>query len=380
MATCKNCNSSINKQEQFCRCCGIKLEHTDEESSTSIEESTTALEEEIFKPKPNENKIVAPLLAGVIIIIALISIFKLKSGAESFLSTENSKNFIKSGDWIYCSLNNFNGATNKNEYGIYKISQDNKTKVKLYDDMAIALVVRDNWIYYSSLNDKGRLYKLGTDGLNREIVSEDVSLQLALKGNYLIYRTEDEQKTLYKLDLKNNSKVKLAENVLNFSMSRNSVYYSASESLGRIYHINLNGTEKKELFTLEGPILYANDNYVYFMDVGIREDAANSSNRYLFFNNRGEIYRSNLDGSNRKLIVPNESFSFTRYGNKFYYQSINKGNIEAYEIDFEGRNRKKLASNINIINIVDDWIYYVDRGDGLFYRMNIESGEKESIN
>jgi hypothetical protein len=59
------------------------------------------------------------------------------------------------------------------------------------------------------------------------------------------------------------------------------------------------------------------------MDVGIREDAANSSNRYLFFNNRGEIYRSNLDGSNRKLIAPNEAFSFARYGNKFYYQSIN---------------------------------------------------------
>jgi hypothetical protein len=381
MASCKNCNSSIDKEEQYCRSCGIKIEQVEEESCDTVGEDLQAtVEETPIKPENSKIKFMGPIIAVCIIIASLALVMKLEADTAGFSGANRNNNFVKSGDWIYYSLSTFNVKTSKNEYGIYKLSSDNKNKIKIYDDMAITLAVKGEWIYYSSLNDKGKIFRMTVDGQRRELISEEVSLQMVVKDNYLIYKTEDENRNLYRLDLQNGSKLKISENLISFSVVGNRIFYSSTEPLGKVYEINLDGTNKKEMFSLEGPILYANDNYLYFADTGINNAAVNNSNKYLFSNNIGKIYRINLDGSNRKSIVPVEAYNFTIYENKFYYQTINKGVLELYEMSFGENYGNKLASNMNLSGIVDGWLYYLDRGDGLYYRINLISQEKQSMN
>jgi hypothetical protein len=301
--------------------------------------------------------------------------------SSKYIGTGSNNRFIDSGDWTYYTFLTYEGSHENKKMGIYKLDKSGTEQTKVYEDYGSSIAVKEGWIYYSGINDMGKLYKIRTDGGDKQLVLEGIVQNFLIKDDYLIYRRQEPADTLYSMNLKDNSKLELGKDVLNFCIVDNTIYYSSAASLGKVFKMNIDGTKVKEICSVEGPILYADNNYIYFADINLRDKLANIAAKNKFEENRGKIYRMNLDGSNKKLIIPFEVDSFIITNGYFYYCKNYEDKAEIYRMKVGSKKAEKIIPNAYLMGASADWIYYMDMdsSQGGLYRMSVDGKHKQKL-
>lgn len=188
--------------------------------------------------------------------------------------------------------------------GIFRIRPDQSQKVKIADDTAIFLTVKEEWIYY--VNAYSSLYRMQKDGTQR------ISL------------TESEEEIAF------------------INVVGEDIYYiEMIDESGLITHIKNDGSQKKYLNDDEALLLIYDEGWLYY--INITDDA--------------KVYRMRTDGSQATKILDVSCMAINIDNGWLYYAPfIDKG---LHRIDLNSGETKILfEDNLCIlINIVGDNLY-----------------------
>jgi hypothetical protein len=396
MVICLKCSAKANEADVYCRSCGSEIEfqcapellnsqekfNIDAGASSyinSFDAEKDTIENISFRT--TDVTILAMTAAVVLVFAAAFILLHITGGGSKFIGTGSNNRFIESGDWTYYTFLTYESSHENRKMGIYKLDKSGSEQTKVYEDYASSIAVKDDWIYYSGINDMGKLHKIRTDGSDKQLVLEGIVQNFLIKDDYLIYRMQEPADTLYRMNLKDNSKLELGKDVLNFCIVDNTIYYSSAASLGKVLKMNIDGTKSKEICSVEGPILYADNNYIYFADINLRDKLANIATKNKFEENSGKIYRMNLDGSNKKMIIPFEVNNFIIANSYFYYCKNYEDKAEIYRMKVGSKMVEKILSNAYLMGASTDWIYYMDMdsSQGGLYRMSVDGKHNQKL-
>lgn len=281
---------------------------------------------------------------------------------------------------------------------LYRSRLDGSDKT-LYSDISFAYiepVIVNEWIYYINAEDQYRLYRIKTDGTELEKVIDKSTISILKFDNYLIFSTREnlpgaEFKT-YRMTLDGERIIEIPNMDINLlftfhiTMKDGWIYYLDHEK-ETFYKINIDGNYKTELLKGEVSDLKVVDKYIYYkldsqlyrMDVyehtvtqlsdkpiQYYEISDNEifyslgSNESYHFN---DIYKMNLDGTNKNKILEGDSlFGLVINGDWIYYCNLDDGG-RLYKIKKDGTNRIKLndTKHASIERVHEDWIYFYNR-------------------
>jgi eukaryotic-like serine/threonine-protein kinase len=110
--------------------------------------------------------------------------------------------------------------------------------------------------------------------------------------------------------------------------------------------------------------------------------APGPSGKLLAKSSNGDLWRMNVDGSERALLVPNAHnlFSISSCGDRYVaYDSYRDGQIELWRADADGTNGVKIADDVRPSACSPDgkWVYYASKGK--IYRMPAEGGASSEV-
>lgn len=334
--------------------------------------SNKAEDKKTYRLQIKDIKLAALISVILIGLVAVLGIVKHKEG----LSSPPRSSYVSQEDsWIYYAFNRYDGKPENKNIGVYKLQLNGSKmgeKTKLYEDYGECITVKEDWIYYNSLNDGFRVYKMRIDGSSRQRLSEVEGRDLTVSGDYLFYRSSSSKNVLYRVRLSDNSTTSISEDVLVFCISGNTIYYNSASSFGKLFKMDFEGRNIKEICSIEGPVLYSNNNYIYFYDTVLKYKGLSSIPKYNLHEDAGKVYKMNIDGSNKKIIIPNKVSKLAIDGKYLYYEREVQGESQLQRVDIQGRSPEKLISNVSFISAFDGWLYYINKSDGALYRMNSE--------
>lgn len=256
------------------------------------------------------------MLAGLIVIIAIIVIASCLDGEKYGNSTGNNNNLgiaAREGRWIY-----YIEVDGDEQVGICRVKTNGKKTEKVIDGCMSNLNVVDNYIYcleYDEDEGQSNLIKVKTNGKNKKILARDVDEELITVVDEYVYY------------FKNNN----------------------------LYRVETNGTDREKIssksisyYQIEGDWIY----YIY----------NNDSSEY--------IAKMELDGEeNQRIAKADEDIHFESLyvkGGKIYYitskyNDYYDSDYYLYKMSKKGKNPEKICkidTNIQNINMQEDGIYY----------------------
>lgn len=300
------------------------------------------------KTKPHVKKIIIALLIVVIALIIIRCIVGLFSGAQAAGNKSNMGLAVEDSGVIYY---------NKYEEGIVKVKSGKEYQIT--DETAYSLNVVDDTIYYLTVSDNGTIdiKSVETNGNNLTyIASIFTSLsKIYVEDGFIFYISNKDTPGIAKLNITTHEESKLcAANVIDFEVLKGVVYYT--DTVGKLHSIKTDGLDQKEIKT----------------DDTIRKFQMLGNHIYYYNDKEPGLIRIKKDGTGRKVVsklVSNDIFNVTTKG-IYYYNDI------SHEIAVTKENSKKSKGVVSLkttktkINIVDNYIYYLDNGkDGRMHQM-----------
>jgi hypothetical protein len=246
---------------------------------------------------------------------------------------------------------------NKYEEGIVKVKSGKEYQIT--DETAYSLNVVDDTIYYLTVSDNGTIdiKSVETNGNNLTyIASIFTSLsKIYVEDGFIFYISNKDTPGIAKLNITTHEESKLcAANVIDFEVLKGVVYYT--DTVGKLHSIKTDGLDQKEIKT----------------DDTIRKFQMLGNHIYYYNDKEPGLIRIKKDGTGRKVVsklVSNDIFNVTTKG-IYYYNDI------SHEIAVTKENSKKSKGVVSLkttktkINIVDNYIYYLDNGkDGRMHQM-----------
>lgn len=231
--------------------------------------------------------------------------------------------------------------------------------------MNLGIVVeKDEWIYYLSDNDDGKLYKVKKDGSNRTKVSDDNGMYLNIVGDFLYYCNLSDDGKLYKIKIDGTERTKLSDDVAEqIIVDKYWIYYtnSSDESIN-LYKIKTDGTSRTKLNS----------------DITLNP---NLENGYIYYVNAldSKIYKVKTDGSGRAK-VSDEITGFISVDNGWIYYS-NAEDAKIYKIKTNGTGKVAMMGQSGMfLNVQNGWLYYTDlETEGHLYKMNLAGTTKAAV-
>jgi hypothetical protein len=289
------------------------------------------------------------------------------------------------GQWIYYST----------ESGLWKVTNDNKSKVKISEDKANYINIIDGWIYYINLNDSN-IYKLKSDGTEKSKVLEDTVVTMDIVENMIYYSSKNndinERPLLYKMNLNGTNRICLtpqnSNTIENIVASDNKLYYIYRGST--LTKTNTDGTNK--LFVSSDLVKHFcfSKNQIYytasrtFQKSGLMVINPNGTNKKFLSKNVGSF---NVQGDYifyEKLEKADKFITAKRIDkNSVNYTFNEKISVSLNKMNLDGSNDIKLTDDSpSKINIAGDWIFYKVSKDSNneMYKVKTDGSEKQLLN
>ncbi|MBZ9625200.1 DUF5050 domain-containing protein [Clostridium sp. FP2] len=195
---------------------------------------------------------------------------------------------------------------------------------------------------------------------------------VAEKDGFIYYANPADKNTLYKLNISTGEKEKLgdtSEDIKYINLMGGWVYYYYYNYYS--YKIRTDGTELTSISN-NGSYLNIVDRYFYggrtFLNVS-------GKSKYYAHSN---LYKCDLDGNNGKELTTYDVSYINVVGDWIYY--INLTDNKIYRMKTDGTNATALASDFaENLNVSDRYIYYVNSEDRFIYRMKTDGTSKEQI-
>jgi len=354
MSFCVNCGAKMKEGARFCPSCGAdsqqevsakpKTQDTDDASpdftgeNPSFQQPHETSEVRLNKPKSPFLTVVliAILTIGALVVVAIILGNNLKgkkvdstldqSASVSSVSTKPSDSAIVSAGVQLLDLGNIlNGqyyfATDEyvfyssfdinDKAHIYSVKKDGTEHKAIFDGFGWSLVVIEDWLYFSgnqgaAIDGSYNIFRMKFDGSQLERINDQYSYGMFLYGDYLYY-------------MKKNS-----NNQDSLSICRSSI----------------DGKNEEVLFPNgKSPLVH--------------------NNKLYYFDNQGNMYRTDPDGKNPKVLLTATVKFYVLSGEKIIYNDFDN-NI--YICDLDGGNNKLIRSSkgtmIYCVNVYDGRIFF----------------------
>lgn len=407
MFRCKECGNEVFKEDTYCRSCG---KHLDFNSIINVEAEDVKKEKLDVGEKPKRKafktikkdrlKIIKKfkiefknkeiIICTLIILLFTAGYFINKNIYNNNISTGKVVDysfFVKSGQELYFPFSTVNNE-HETKGGIYKITDNNTKPIKISDDIAGMLNISGDWIYFVNYKDEFKIYKMKKDGTQKTKLSDIGVQMIAVQGNYIYFLASVDGNKLYRMKLDGSKKQSLEDRINVYYLTGNKIYYTKADKLGILFSMNFDGSLKKEVCKLNGRIVYANDNFIYYTEPSLQQlrDNKDEPIESLSIYGNGNLYRMRTDGEEKKLII-NENVHQIFISNKFIYYTTNSAapgstvttsTFHSYRVDLEGKNKVDPKFDGPIISIKDNWIYYGNKENKLV-RTNFSSKKTETI-
>lgn len=400
MLKCEKCSSIVNKENLFCRTCGQKLDEnkiieignpkTIFNEAAEADNNSEKLEHSCFKMKSRKstNGIKVLIVCSIVLVFLIILSYIVKSNLEKNDETNifNLNTFAHDGKWTYFTYSKFNIQSNNLSGGFYKFSEDNSVPVKFSDEVGGNMKIINDWIYFVRLNDGSySVYKMKTDGTELTKVDDAKTAPLDFKYSkkYIYFRDSSMMDNLSRMKLDGSSRKILKSDVLNYYINGDLIYYISSAESGILRSMKLDGSSDKVICEIDGPILYINDNYIYYSQINsnLLKNKKNTRdiNQYFIYNN-GPLYRMRKDGTEKELITEDIVMYIYVRDNQIYYQPYSNGESKKiYKIDLRGKKKIELSLDGFFLGIMDKWIYYIDEKNSMLSRTTLDFKKAQKV-
>ena len=223
--------------------------------------------------------------------------------------------------------------------GIYRIKKDTKEMETVVEKDVYKYLINGSRIYYITINESKLAYYDLTEKKNIVTDIRNVAEILVDANSLYLVQEETTKKILIKCDKDGNNKSDLKNNInISYIIQDNdNLYFVNKSDENKIYTIDKNG-----------------QNFAKIADITSISD-------------NGSI--KEIDGSKYMFIQDN----------KLYYVN-SKENNSLYSIDLKTKEEKSIiASNVEILQNINDTVYYKVKGEMGIYLFNIETNFSSQI-
>lgn len=269
------------------------------------------------------------------------------------------------GEWIYYLKEERGDHWEEGE--LYRVNINDGKKEKISNHAVKYINVIGDWVYYCNLEESkkgiysiGPIYKVRVDGTGMEKLTTEDSATFFVVENMIYYLNVSDNK-IYSMRTDGTQVTQLNDvKTWRIHVMDGSIYYISE---GDIYKMNLDGSDKSLVLSGDISNLLVAENFIYYSE-----------------GDGGQLFRINIDGTEKLDIIKENISSFNILGDHIYY-SVREGEYERnyiYKVDLIGNNKIKISQG-GVGSIVGDWNYFYE-----YYaewaeleRMKLDGSERE---
>lgn len=351
---------------------------------------------EVSSDKTEKNSklklVIAIAVAVVILAVIVLCVIKVLGNSSNIgNSIGNIRNYgygASDGKWIYYLSPNEDST----KVGISKVKNNGDEKQELLmDDMDIVSINSyKNYIYFIGIASSSysetdeidnKIYKMKKDGSDLEVINDNEfnneCYEIYALNNSIYYIGVDQN--IYKMNLDGTNRELVSENGTGYiGITNKYIIYNVQNEAGDNYitHImNIDGSNSRAI--IENERLYSVDvseNYIYYT------------------NAEKQIYKTEIDSGEQELILDTTAYNLNLKDNYLYFLNYADVENEDYTVclyrikadgsDEQAQNIKTLSSYSGYINLVGDWVMYMDSDDNSGFINLVKSdasGEEKKI-
>lgn len=381
---CTKCGKEITDgRRKICKECAEKEKKEKEEmkAKKAAEKASKETKEEVKEnkeinkeqTKENNTKIIVAVIAIVVLIAICIVAVMLSSKGNVGNTIGNIRNYGYSAtdgkDIYYLSPNETSTAV-----GIFKIKANGKGEPKqLYmeDTDIVSINVHNGWLYFIGVSSDqysqedtvdNKIYKMKTNGDKLTVINDNEfnndCYEIYVIGNSIYYIGTDNN--IYKMSLDGTERTLVSENSTGYlGVTEKYIIYNHQENGAEdytTYIMNIDGTNQRAL--IEGERLYSvniEGDYVYYTNVD------------------KQICKTKIDSGVSEVVLDTTAYNMNLNNGYIYFlnykDSANKDftvclyKIKADGSETEATTIKELDSYSSFINIIGNWVIYMDSNE-----------------
>lgn len=302
------------------------------------------MEKKERKLKLTKRRIIVLIIAAILLFLIIFGIYKLISAVfskeKAYGNLSNQGLAIADGGTIFY---------NRYDEGIVKVKGGKEYQIT--DETAYSITLYDGKLYYITISKANTIdlmcVNTNGDGYQKIKTLNTRIDKFYIENGYVYYAINKDGSTgIAKLSLDNGEEVVITvADIRDFVLNKDKIYFT--DSVGFLYSVGINGTDKKEIST------EYNIEKIQLMKKWI----------YYYDSEENALCKIKIDGSSRSVVtsfVNNEMFNVT---NKYiYYLDIVNGKI--CKCDLKGKKSNEIVSTettTTSINIVNGIMYYLDK-------------------
>ncbi len=348
-----------------------KEENSESKEESKKDESKKTSTFKISKENlSNKKNIIIALIAIVVVVLVAIVLTFILTGKTNVGNTiGNVRNYgyaTSDGKWIYY----LSPSDDTEKVGICKVKTNGENKEELLMDSidVLSINVYKDYLYFigiglESYSDTdevdNKIYRMKTDGSDLEVINDNEfnneCYEVYVLNNSIYYIGTDEN--IYKMKLDGTKRELVSDNGTGYiGITDKYIIYNVENEAGDdyvTYIMNIDGTNQRPI--LENRRLYSVDiagNYVYYT------------------NTDKQIYRTAIDSGEEELVLDDTAYNLNLSGDYLYFLNYVDAENEDYTValfrvkvdgsETEAQNIKTLSSYSTFINVVGDWVMYMD--------------------
>lgn len=420
---CTKCGKEIPDGEtKICEECQKKIleeitnaENFDDEKKSEKEE--TQNKENVSKKEKKLNPFLIIIAIILILIVVIFSLGIFYTGTNVYInkiknffadnlnmnvktagnSIGNIRNYgygAKSGNYIYYLSPNEDSS----QVGIFKVKKDGTDIKQLFMNSGdeqqeiVSVNAYGNYVYFIGISSKApseqdqvdnKIYRMKTDGSDVEVINDNEfnnnCYEIYIINGYIYYIDVNANVARMKQDGSNKEVV--VENGTGYLGITNKyiIYNTLKEGSTEEYVTNIMDIDGKN----QRPII--KDKRLY---------SVNIEDNYIYYTNEDKkIYRTRLDSNEEELVYDSQAYNLNVSGEYAYFLNYKDEANEDYTVciyrvtldpSFEGKKAetiKELETYSSFLNVIDDWILYMDSSDtaGTINLVKIDGSDEKNL-
>jgi hypothetical protein len=255
------------------------------------------------------------------------------------------------------------GCANEPETGNWQGQGNTPGNIINWGDVTIS----GDWIYYRNQTSNNNLYKVKIDGTSKKRLNTDTTFFINVVGDWIFYVNYDDDK-IYRIDINGNNKEAIIEKYVRKLFVVNGEIYFVSGSAVlefELHRINIHSNQGMHIEEAGQCIqMIIVEDWIY----------------YHTFSENG-IYKIRPDGIENTRLSDNKVRIVNVIDDWIYYVNVDDNNY-IYRMRTDSSDNELVVSNsVEHVNIYEDWIFYVNLDDNeTIYRIKTNGTEKEKLN
>lgn len=265
---------------------------------------------------------------------------------------------------LFCEYNGVIYFSNMNDDGALYQMNLNCTDVRKIHPNKVKYINADaNYLYYSKVNYSKQkhsdnifelynagVYRIDKNGKNLKLLNKDPAGVVSLFKNTLFFQhyNTSEGLTFYKVNIDDTDEKKLYDDpIVPASYINGEMYFSGASFDHDIHALNMNNLSVRTVYTGNTYMPIATNDWIY----------------YISLEDNYKLYRIDLNGENKTLIVDEFVFTYniSPDGNKIYYQVDGGDNNRIECLDLSSMTTKTIQQgDFKEIHVTTNYIFFLD--------------------